>query len=224
MKIRFLIVLAFSFLSQIVLAQVDQTLPALQSLEVTDRLWVTLVPSDSNKIRIEGELADKVEMVISGNSLRLKMKAGYLMKGNEARVILYSPSISRLVARKGSELYVERDELQGDSLDIAVHEGAKLRAKLAANSVNVLLATGATADLMGTCQDLKVTSTAGAIFYGKDLKAQNAFVRVNAGGKTEIYASEIADVETRVGGTIDVYGNPKGTKQRKIAGGKINVH
>lgn len=224
MKIRAVFVLFLSICSHFAIAQIHQTIPEINHLEATDRIWVSLVPSDSNKITIEGELADKVEMVISGSSLRLKMKAGYLMKGNQARVVVYSPSVTQLVARKGAELYVEQKELQGDSLNISSYEGAKIRAKIASNAVNVVLATGASVDLLGTCSSVIVNSTAGGSFFGKDLKAESAYVRLNAGGKAEVHATESADVETRAGGVIDVYGKPTNTKHRKIAGGKINFH
>ena len=224
MNIRFLFVVALSLCAQFALAQIKQVIPEVTSLDITDRLWVTVIPSDSSQVEIKGELADKVEIIIAGNSLRLKMKAGFLMKGNQAQVMVYSPSLNRLTARKGSELYVEQEELQGDSLFFTSLEGAKIRAKVGSNVVEAIAGTGASIDLLGSSQSLSATATAGASIFAKDLQVKTAFARLNAGGKIEVNASESADVETRMGGSIEVYGKPAQTKQRKIAGGKINFH
>ncbi len=224
MNIRFLFVVALSLCAQFALAQIKQVIPEVTSLDITDRLWVTVIPSDSSQVEIKGELADKVEIIIAGNSLRLKMKAGFLMKGNQAQVMVYSPSLNRLTARKGSELYVEQEELQGDSLFFTSLEGAKIRAKVGSNVVEAIAGTGASIDLLGSSQSLSATATAGASIFAKDLQVKTAFARLNAGGKIEVKASESADVETRMGGSIEVYGKPPQTKQRKIAGGKINFH
>lgn len=203
-------------------AQVNLQINEINTLEVTDRIWVTVVPSDRNELQIEGELADKVETIITNKELRLKMKAGYYLKGNQASVIIYTPTVSKIIARKGAEVNFEEETLKNARLDIFANEGAKIRAKIDAKQVEVESNTGSVIDLLGTTEELTVNNTAGGSFFGKDLKAERALIRTNAGGKTEIYATESADVQTRAGGVIDVYGEPKQRTHKRIAGGKIN--
>lgn len=224
MKIKYILLFAVTFLVSSLHAQIKQTINEFSVLEVTDRLWVSVVPSDRHEIEISGELADKVEAVYSSGQLRLKMKGGYIMQGNQANVIVYIPSLSNIIAKKGSEVNVEESAIEEKAMNFTASEGAKIRALIKSVGVDVSSNTGGVIDLLGSSTKLNVTTTAGGSFYGKDLHTEIAHIRVNGGGKTEVYASESADVETRFGGVIDVYGNPKNKKDKKIAGGKITFH
>jgi len=55
--------MAIGFLTQAANAQIKQQINAISTLEVTDRIWVTVVPSDRNELERTGELADKVQAV-----------------------------------------------------------------------------------------------------------------------------------------------------------------
>jgi len=224
MKIKYIFLFAVTFLVHSLHAQVKQTINEFSVLEVTDRLWVSVVPSDRHEIEINGELADKVEAVYSKGELRLKMKGGYIMQGNQANVVVYTPSVSTIIAKKGSEVNIEESAIEEEAMSFIASEGAKIRALIKAVSVDAAVNTGASIDLLGSTTKLNVRTTAAGNFYGKDLNTEIAHVRVNAGGKTEVFASESADVETRAGGTIDIYGNPKNKRDKKIAGGKIIFH
>ncbi len=205
-------------------AQIKQSVNEFSILEVTDRLWVSIVPSERQEMEINGELADKVEAVYSNGELRLKMKAGYNMQGNKANVVIYTPSISNINARKGAEVNIEESAIESEAMSFTASEGAKIRAFIKSVGVDATSNTGSAIDLLGSTTKLNVRTTAGGNFYGKDLKADIVHVRVNAGGKTEVYASDSADVETRAGGTIDVYGNPANKRDKKVAGGRITFH
>ncbi|MCT1529887.1 MULTISPECIES: GIN domain-containing protein [Sphingobacterium] len=224
MKIKYILLIAVTFLVHTVDAQIKQTINEFSVLEVTDRLWVSIVPSDRHEIEIKGDLADKVEAVYSQGQLRLKMKGGYIMQGDQANVVVYTPSVSKIIAKKGSEVNVEESAIEEEAMSFTASEGAKIRALINAVGVDATVNTGASIDLLGSATKLNVRTTAGANFYGKDLKTDIVHVRVNAGGKTEVYATESADVETRAGGTIDVYGNPTNKRDKKIAGGRITFH
>ncbi|MFZ4261348.1 GIN domain-containing protein [Sphingobacterium sp. HJSM2_6] len=224
MKFTLLLLLAVTLFCQSVEAQIKRSINTVETLSVTDRLWVSVIPSDRNEVIIEGELSEQVELLLAGSELKLKMKAGHYLKGNLARVVIYTPSLSKIIARKGAELNLEEKSFEGESIQIVASEGAKVRALLTMKSVDVQVNTGGTVDLLGNTESLRVVSTAGSSLFAKDLNTQDVFVRVNAGGKAEVFASESIDAETRVGGAIDVYGNPKERKQRQVAGGKINFY
>ena len=224
MKMKYILLFAVSMIFHSVQAQIKQSINEFSVLEVTDRLWVSVVPSDKHEIVINGELADKVEAVYSKGELRLKMKGSHIMQGNQANVVVYTPSVSSIIAKKGSEVNIEETAIEEEAMIFTASEGSKIRAYMKSVGVDVSSNTGSSIDLLGSATKLNVTTTAGGNFYGKDLKTEIVHVRVNAGGKTEVNASESADVETRMGGTIDVYGNPKNKRDKKIAGGKIVFH
>jgi len=222
MRIKLVIVSVLVLIGQTLQAQIKQVINPISELEVTDRLWVSIVPSDKNEMIIDGELADKVEAVVSQDKIRLKMKAGYYLKGNQASVVIFTNQISTIIARKGAEVNVEKDTLKVNRVSLTANGGAKIRALISTSNLTVKINSGSTVDVLGVSENLTVNTTAGSSFFGKDLKTKNAVVRVNGGGRSQINADEFADVETRIGGEIEVFGNPKERKEKKIAGGKIS--
>ncbi|MGH2622768.1 MAG: GIN domain-containing protein, partial [Sphingobacterium sp.] len=134
MRIKLLILSVVVFLGHSLQAQIKQVINPIQELEATDRLWVTVVPSDKNEMVIDGELADKVETVLSEDKIRLKMKAGYYLKGNQASVIIYCNTISTIIARKGAEINVEKETLASKRMNFTANGGAKIRALISTSN------------------------------------------------------------------------------------------
>lgn len=204
--------------------QISQSVGEIAELEVTDRLLVSIVPSNRGEMVIEGEQADKVQAIFENGKLRLKMIAGHNLQGEETAVTLYIPNISKIGVRKGAVVNIEQEALRADAISLMVREGGKLRALIEAVGVDVSVNTGGSVDLLGSATKVNVSTTAGGSFYGKDLQSEIVRARVNGGGKTEVHATGSANVETRLGGIIDVYGNPSERRDKTIMGGEINFH
>ncbi|MGO1787435.1 MAG: GIN domain-containing protein [Sphingobacterium sp.] len=211
--------------STLSLAQISRTVGEISALEITDRLLVSVVPSDRGEMMIEGEHADQVQVLFEDDGvLRLKMTAGHNLQGHETAVTLYTPTLSKIEVRKGAVANVEQEVLKGDALLFVAREGGKIRALVEAVGIDVSANTGGTVDLLGNTTKINISTTAGGSFYGKDLTSELVHVRVNGGGRTEVHATGSADVETRMGGVIEVYGNPSERRNKTIMGGKINFH
>jgi len=52
MKIKYILLIAVTFLVHTVDAQIKQTINEFSVLEVTDRLWVSIVPSDRHESKL----------------------------------------------------------------------------------------------------------------------------------------------------------------------------
>ena len=222
MKKTILAVVVFIYSIINVQAQLSRDLIAFRELDVTDKIQVNLIPSNSDKIIIEGELANQMELTQVDDVLRLKMTGSYILQGNKVNVTLYSTKVSSIIARKGSVVHVRETELQQDSLYLSVNEGAELHARVHTNKLQALATTGARLNLEGEAREQNVNVAFGGNYLAKNLLSDDATVRINAGGRLEVNASETVDAQTRAGGTIDIYGNPKKKKDKRIAGGKIN--
>lgn len=204
--------------------QISRPVQAVSALEVTDRLLVNVLVSDRSEMIIEGQDAEHVQAIFKNGQLRLKMAAGHNLQGGETMVTLYTTNLSKIDARKGAVVNVENSTLHADAMSFAVREGGKIRALIEAIGVDVLANTGGAVDLLGRTVKLNVSTTAGGSFYGKDLETEIAHVRVSGGGRTEVHATQSADVQTRLGGVIDVYGTPAERRDKTVLGGEINFH
>lgn len=203
-------------------SQLTRGIGAVRELDVTDKINVILVPSDNNEVMITGALANQVEISEVNEVLRIKMTSGYIMKGDQTEVTVYTPTLRSISVRKGAHVHMEKDEIHIDSLLLTANEGAKLNLIVHVNHLESYSTAGSTTDLSGEAKKQEANVAFGGKYIAKDLISEHAYARVNAGGNCEIHAKQSVDVQTRAGGVINIYGNPAERKQKKLAGGKIN--
>ena len=206
---------------QVSFAQLSRQLDAFTNLEVTDKITVNFIPSAENKILIEGELANQMEIVQQHNLLRLKMGGSYLLQGDKVQVTLYASNIKDIAAKKGSKINVSAP-LKGDRIQLSAVEGAFVESAVEAGKLIASAHTGGVLDVKGTCKTQEITSNLGGEYKGKKVASEEAIVRINGGSKVELTATKTVDVQTRAGGVVNIYGKPADKKERKFAGGKIN--
>lgn len=220
-KLYFFII-AFAGSLSFTYAQTKVDIGQVFELHATDKLNVVLVPSDENYVSIDGELADKVEVTQQSGKLRIKMAAGSPLKGANTFVKVYSKGLYSFTVQKGAIVQTEDGTLTADSVLIWANEGGKLDLAVKAKRVEVNSTTGSTVTLRGDTDSQQLILTFGGSYYGEKLQSKSAMARTNGGGVCDLRASVSADVQTRAGGVINVYGNPAEKKQKRLAGGKIN--
>jgi len=88
------------FISQFSFAQTKE-ITAFTQLKVFDKIPVELVSSDSYKAEVTGTMANDVELVNSGNELRIRMKPTKLLQGDDIKILLYYTDISDIQASQG---------------------------------------------------------------------------------------------------------------------------
>ena len=203
------------------MAQIKFDIGNVRELDLTDKLNVVLIPSNENYVNVEGDLVDKVEIIQKENKLRIKMASGYPLKGANTFIKIYSPNISNFIVQKGAIVQTDTEQLVVDSLVIWANEGAKLDLQVQSKNVEVNSTTGSSVELNGQTEAQTINLTFGGNFYGEKLESKHAVARINGGGVCDVRSSISADVQTRAGGVITIYGNPAERRQRRLAGGKI---
>ncbi|TDS13021.1 head GIN domain-containing protein [Sphingobacterium paludis] len=203
------------------IAQTKVDIGHVVELHVTDKLNVVLVPSDENSVLVDGDLKDKVEVTQQDGKLRIKMASGYPLKGANTFVRVHSPSIYSFTVQKGAVVQTEEGSIEQDSILVWANEGGKLDLAVNVKRVEVNSTTGSSVTLRGDTESQNIILTFGGNYYAEKLNSKKAFARTNGGGVCDVRASVSADVQTRAGGYINVYGNPTERKQKRLAGGKI---
>ncbi len=203
--------------------QLSRQLEVFKGLEVTDKIAVKLIPSQENKIIIEGELANHMEIVQQSDQIKLKMGSGYLLQGDKVQILLYASDLNSITAKKGASISAN-SLLESPQISISATEGGKIFTAIKSNNANVSAHTGGIVTVKGDVDGIEIASNLGGQIAAEDLNSKTAVVRLNGGGKVSLYATESVDVQTRAGGVVDVYGQPKQKRERKFAGGKINYY
>lgn len=215
---------AFLMLSQVNFAQ-DKTvsLGDFDEVKVFDRISVMLVQGKENKIEITGNKKDDVEIVNKNGELKVRMKLGKLLKGDDISATIYfTKEIHVVEASEGS--YVS-SEATFNAIDFlaSAKEGAEVKLNLDVKKLKVKAYSGGIVNVKGKATNQDIIVNSGGIVKAKDLATSQTSVAVNAGGEADVNASDLVDAKTRAGGNITVYGNPKQVNKKNVIGGNITI-
>lgn len=218
-----IMVFAFVLVCQMVFAQdVTKNLGDFTALSVFDRINVTLVKSNENKIVVTGSRANDVEIVTKNNELKVRMKLTKLLQGEDVSATIYYKAINRVDVSEGA--YVgSSDTFKTSEFTVSSKEGANVKLALDVQKLNSKMHSGGEIELSGKAKNHDVSITSGGKLKAKNLNTHQTTITISAGGEADITASDLVDAKTRAGGTIDIYGNPKTVNKKTTAGGSIEV-
>ncbi|WP_296146280.1 head GIN domain-containing protein [uncultured Flavobacterium sp.] len=215
---------AFLMLSQMNFAQkTTKNLGDFDQVKVFDRISAQLVSGNENKIEISGSRKDDVEIVNKNGELKVRMKLGKLLKGDDITVTIYFKNeINTVEASEGS--YVS-SEATFKAIDFSVNskEGAEIKLNLDTKKLKVKASSGGIVNVKGKATNQDIVINSGGIVKAKDLETSQTTVAVNAGGEADVNASDLVDAKTRAGGNITVYGNPAQVNKKNVIGGNIVI-
>jgi len=220
-KIAFM---AFLMLSQMNFAQNKTvSLGDFDEVKVFDRISVQLIQGNENKIEISGNKKEDVEIVNKNGELKVRMRLGKLLKGDDISATIYFKNeISSVEASEGSYVSSEATFKAIDFLASA-KEGAEVKLNLDVKKLKVKAYSGGIVNVKGKATNQDIIINSGGIVKAKDLATSQTSVAVNAGGEADVNASDLVDAKTRAGGNITVYGNPAQVNKKNVIGGNIII-
>lgn len=209
-----LVTVQFSF------AQNVKDVGTFSTLKAFDKIPVVLIPSNSNKVEVDGKKANDVQVVNNNGELKIKMTTTKLMQGDDVKVKVFFDRLSDIQASQGSTI-TSQGAVEGNRLSLTANEGSNINIDVAVKALDVKANTGGQLSVSGSADNQTAVVNTGAKYDGKSLHTATTGITVNAGGDAQVYATESVDAKTRAGGIIRVYGNPSDKKTSKFAGGKI---
>ena len=222
---RYITLLIMAFINLNVMAQRESTkqLEKFNQVKAYDRVIVTLVKSDENKIVITGDDQDEVTISNKNGLLKIRMEFDNFMDGGEAKATLYYTEALTLIDANENAKFKSNETLKGDRIEIKAQEGGKVDLEVSLANLYAKSITGGEITLAGKAKTQEVMINTGGKVYNKALDTDDTTVVVNAGGRADIKASERVKAKVRAGGYIYIYGNPKDVDRDKIFGGKIKI-
>lgn len=215
-----IILLSFVFLAQFTFAQTTIDLGDFDDLKVFDKLNVTLIASNENKVIITGTNQSDVEVVNKNGLLKIRMPLTKTMSGDVIKVTLYFKKIQSIDANEGSTVTCA-DIFKQTTIDFGTQEGASITAAIDVDKTTIKAYSGGIINLSGKAITQSVSINSGGILKASDLETSQTTVSVSAGGNAEVKASTLVDAKVKAGGTIAIYGKPKEIKQETLFGGSI---
>lgn len=189
-------------------------------LKVFDKIEVKLLKGSENKVEISGISRREVDVVLKDEVLKIKMSLSNTWDNNDTEVVVYYKEISKLDVNEGAKIMV-KDMISANELDLRAQEGGDIYAEIKTERLLARAVSGGGLHLEGSANEQEVTVKAGGQFMGEDLKTKSTQVKISAGGRANVNASDYVKANTAAGGTIRIYGNPKEVDGKKVFGGKI---
>lgn len=204
-------------------AQESQMLSEFEEVKVFSGLTVELMPSDQNKIEIEGNMSKEVMISQKKGALRLRLQVKNYFKRNNVNIkVYYTNPLLAVEANENSQITFGA-KLKQDEILLKAQEGSTIFCEGMFTQLTVRSSAGSDITLSGETVNQEVVVNTGGYVNGKEMKSKYTLINVNAGGKSIINASEEVDIKVRAGGRVSIYGNPKRMKQNTFIGGIIEI-
>lgn len=199
---------------------ISEELSDFNEIRVYNGIEVTLIPSKENRIVISGYSKEKVKYAFVENRLELRLSLENIWAKDNTRIQIYFRNLQVIDANERSIVEVQ-GEIVGSNLVFRAQEGSVVRADLDALKQSSKAVTGGQIFLEGKTREQEIDINTGGQFYGRDLRTESTRVNITAGGRAEVYASKYCRANAKLGGTIEVYGNPAEMDRKTSIGGKI---
>ncbi len=189
-------------------------------LKVFDKVQVTLIQGDENKVEITGIKRREVDVVQNGSLLKIRMSLDNLWDSNNTKVTVYYTQINKIDVNEGAKVRA-KGVIKSRTLDLRAQEGASMSIEADAGFIFAKAITGGEIEVEGKAKEQEVSITSGGQYYASNLRTQETQVKVSAGGTAEVNAKDYMKANTNAGGTIRIFGNPREMDTQKLLGGKI---
>ena len=215
-----ILLITFAMISQMNFGQITKNLGDFNKVTSFDQIEVLLIKSNENKIILNGNGAEEVELINKNGELKIRMPLTKLLSGDNVSATVYFKNINAIEANEGSRIS-SQDTFAGVNFDIIAKEGSQIKLNLNVDRVTVRSANGSNVNLSGAAKNQDAIINSGGELDAENLKTVQTIIATNAGGEASVFATDYVDAKTRAGGNITIFGKPKKIDQKTVLGGTI---
>ena len=215
-----ILLIAFSLISQINFGQISKTLGDFNKVTTFDQIEILLIEGSENKIILNGNGSEEVELINKNGELKIRMPLTKLLSGDNVSATVYFKNIDAIEANEGSRISSEVI-FKGIVFDIIAKEGSQIKLLLNVDKLTVRSSNGSNVNLSGKAKNQDAIINSGGELDAEDLITAQTTITANAGGEASVNASDLVDAKTRAGGNITIYGKPKQINKKTVLGGTI---
>ena len=207
-------------ITQFSFAQITKSLGDFNKVTAFDQIEVLLIESNENKIILNGNGSEEVELINKNGELRIRMPLTKLLSGDNVSATLYFKNIDAIEGNEGSRISSQA-VFKAIAFDIIAKEGSQIKLNLDVDKLTVRSSNGSNVNVSGKAKNQDAITNSGGELDAEDLITTQTTITANAGGEANIYATDFVDAKTRAGGNIKIYGKPKQINKKTVLGGTI---
>ncbi|MEC9250065.1 MAG: head GIN domain-containing protein [Pseudomonadota bacterium] len=168
---------------------------------------VVVTPGDTHTVRLEGDGDDfsKVEIDVRRDGLYLDQQSRLFGRNRSLDVTVYvtMPTLNEVDFGRG--VRAEVDGFESSTLEVDI-------------------STGASVSMSGSCGEMDISGSTGAMFDGRNLECEIVDVSTSTGASVRVHARQSVDASASLGGDIVVYGSPQSHDSSSSMGGSIRFN
>ena len=200
----------------------EKNIGDFHTLKVFDRIEVELIKSDTNKLFVNSEFDEKLDILNKNGILKIRTDFDKFLGGQDIKILLHYKSIGVIDVNEGGEVG-SKDNIDQFEIELNTQEGGKIDLSLDTKLVSVKSYTGGLIKLTGKSKKANITVNTGGKCNAKDLISEDSKTTILTGGEIKINSSNSNISKITGGGNIYVYGNPKTIDKKTTFGGKIHI-
>jgi hypothetical protein len=212
--IIFLFFSSFSYAQAIRLGEFDQ-------VKVFDGIRLTIIPSDADSLVVEGKNKSYLSIKNKNGKLFVRMDIKKRLSGFNTSVALFSSNILEVIDANEGSFVSCQDALFQPSITLKAQEGAEIDAILDVQKVKTKTNSGGIINLKGSAVVQYHSVATGGILEAETLDSEQLELKIKAGGRAAVNATELAEIKVSLGGSVSVYGQPKKIVKSVAVGGTI---
>ena len=212
--IIFLFFSSFSYAQAIRLGEFDQ-------VKVFDGIRLTIIPSDADSLVVEGKNKSYLSIKNKNGKLFVRMDIKKRLSGFNTSVALFSSNILEVIDANEGSFVSCQDALFQPSITLKAQEGAEIDAILDVQKVKTKTNSGGIINLKGSAVVQYHSVATGGILEAQTLDSEQVELKIKAGGRAAVNATELAEIKVSLGGSVSVYGQPKKIVKSVAVGGTI---
>lgn len=207
-------------ISSIGFSQIEKEVGDFNKVTTFDQIDVRLIQGTENKVVLNGNGSEEVEVINKNGELKIRMPFTRLLDGENISATVYYNQINALEANEGSRISSEK-EIKSVLFDIKVKEGAQIKINLQADKLKARISNGSIVEIEGSLKNQEVVINSGGQYKAENLHSEQSDITLNAGGFASVFATDLVEATVRAGGFIKIYGKPKQINKNILAGGSI---
>lgn len=202
-------------------------------IEISSSIQVEMVKSDVEKVEVVAtrKVLDQMEINISNNKLKVKMKPGayFTFNNSSPRVKIYATDFNRISAGFSSTVSIQ-DKFLSESMDVEIKSSSVIKGDLEANDFNLDISSSSRfeGNIWALNLTAEVSSSSAAAVSGK---AANCFVETGSSSSfdgikfiadaAEVDASSSSSIEISVKKSLKASASSSSTIQYRVEGNQF---
>lgn len=220
-KIITILVFVFSIVS--IHAQYVKEEPGnFNTVQISDKIKVVLVPSDKTMVEVSGTHSEKVQISNKGGKLSLSLPNSETLQGEMTQANVYFKSLENIQADNGA-IIICTSPIESYAMNLSVKNRSDVYVYLKTINVTVDLANNSVLKLIGNSDNQTINSKDNCELKARDFIAKKTTITLQADGNAQVFASDSVNAKVVSSGFIFVYGAPPAVTQNADGSGTITI-